>query len=106
MDRSGITTVMTGAMLIPFLCVAPIALGLAGLFLLGLPWFIGRFVNQSYQRQASQWQKAMDKWNNLYYCSQCAGVFLEGQVRLVPLEQMRAFIYEIEPTQVPLIHGI
>ena len=105
-DSTGFSTLFAGTMLIPMLCLVPVLLVLGGTIMVLIPWLAWRYVNQSYQKQHSQWQKATDKWNKLYYCSQCAGVFLEGQNRLVPLEQMRPFLYEIEATQTPLLHGI
>jgi len=44
-------------------------------------------------RQYEMWPKAMQRWNELYYCARCDGVFLEGS-RLVPVEQMYSFLYE------------
>lgn len=105
-DSTGISTLFAGTTLIPMLCIAPFSLAVIGAITVLTPWLVWRYVNQSYQKQMAQWQKAMDKWNKLYYCSADAGVFLEGQNRLVPLEQMRSFLYEIEPTQAPLLHGI
>lgn len=40
-----------------------------------------------------QWPRAIARWNALYYCARDDGVFLEGS-RLVPVEQMHAFLYE------------
>jgi hypothetical protein len=44
-------------------------------------------------RQYEMWLEAMQRWNELYYCARCDGVFLEGS-RLVPVEQMYSFLYE------------
>jgi hypothetical protein len=71
-----------------------------GGFMIGLPWLIQRGLSQNYQQRHAQWQQAMEKYKNLQYCSRCAGVFLEGQNRIVPLEQMQAFLSEFQ-TQPP-----
>ncbi len=105
-DTTGFSTALLGTSLVPLLCLTVFGLGFMGLILLLVPWLVFRYVDQGYQRQYAQWQKATDKWNRMYYCSRCAGVFMEGQNRLVPLEQMRSFLYEIESTPVPLLHGI
>lgn len=97
----GLVGLLTGIGLVPLLCAAPVMLGLAGALLVGVPWLIGRYLNRYHQRRLSHWQKALDKWNRLYYCSRCAGVFLPGQNRLIPLEQMRPFLYEIEMEPLP-----
>ncbi len=41
-----------------------------------------------------QWEQAMAKWNALYYCGRCDGVFLpDGASGFVPIDQMGAFLY-------------
>lgn len=57
---------------------------------------VRRWVERSYNTKLAEWQRAMNKWQQLYYCPRDAGVFLPGQARLVPLEQMQPFIYELE----------
>ena len=81
---------------IPLLCLNSIFLLIAGGGLIGLPYLIRRWVRKTYEPNVSLWQRAVDKYNRLYHCRPCAGVFLEGQNRLVPLEQMHSFLYEVQ----------
>ncbi len=39
------------------------------------------------------WQIAMDRWDSLYYCAHCDGVFTPSQGGLVPSKQMRSLLY-------------
>ena len=81
---------------IPLLCINVIILLFAGGGLVGLPYLIGRWIRKTYEPPVSLWQRAVDKYDRLYHCRRCAGVFLEGQNRLVPLEQMHSFLYEMQ----------
>jgi len=39
------------------------------------------------------WLMALEKWQRLYYCARCDGVFTEAS-RFVPVEYMESFLYE------------
>jgi len=98
-DNTGITTLflpLLGTSLLPMLCIIPIVLIFGGGFTIGLPWLIYRYVNNNYKQRFSSWQRALHKYNLLYYCARCAGVFLKDQNRIVPIEQMQSFLYEIQ----------
>lgn len=41
------------------------------------------------------WQKAMNKWDNLYYCYRCDCIFIPGE-QSAPSKEMRAHIYKIK----------
>jgi hypothetical protein len=54
-----------------------------------------------YQRQAAQraseeeWSRARAKWEQLYYCGRCKGVFIPGgKPHLVGVYQVSEFVYE------------
>jgi hypothetical protein len=54
-----------------------------------------------YQRQAAQrasqeeWSKARAKWDQLYYCSRCNGVFIPGgEPHLVAANNVPEFVYQ------------
>jgi hypothetical protein len=81
----------------PISFFAFILVGAVGAVPVGMSWLLVRYLDRFYKLSFSQWQRAINKWNNLYYCARCAGVFLPGQGRLVQIEQMRSFLYEIEP---------
>jgi hypothetical protein len=46
-----------------------------------------------YAAAINNWQRAMDKWNHLYYCHRCDGVFLPGQNLIVPSAHMMHYLY-------------
>lgn len=43
------------------------------------------------ERELPAWEAAMDKWNRLFYCHRCDGVFVPGQ-SLVPSRDMQAML--------------
>jgi hypothetical protein len=51
-----------------------------------------RVVDNAYE--VSRWERALEKWNNLYYCSRDDVVFLPGQ-RAVPSAEMLNYIREL-----------
>jgi len=96
LDDTGITAGLVGISGITSLCFLVPALAVG----IGVPWLIKRYIERRYRERYDQWRKAKSKWDGLYYCTQCAGVFLAGQRRLVPVEQMEAFLFEISPRAV------
>jgi hypothetical protein len=98
-DSTGITALLFGASFLPVLCILPVVLLLWGGMTIVIPWLIYRYVNNNYQQRFSLWQRALDKYNRLLYCARCAGVFIQGQIRIVPIEQMQSFLYEMQDLQ-------
>lgn len=47
-------------------------------------------------RHYEMWPIAQKKWETLYYCARCDGVFAESTF-LVPVEHMHTFLYDITP---------
>ena len=68
-----------------------------------LLWWIGRSVvregrtvrnrQSSYPYEVEQWERAMDRWRELYYCSRDDGVFLPQRTNLVPATNMKALLF-------------
>jgi Zn finger protein HypA/HybF involved in hydrogenase expression len=49
--------------------------------------------NQAYLKEwKPKYEKALERWNNLYYCHRCDGVFLLGKL-LSPVENMINYLY-------------
>jgi hypothetical protein len=46
------------------------------------------------RRRVIGWHQARDRWEQLAYCARCDGVFLPGQARLVPAEQMQGWLLQ------------
>lgn len=105
LDSTGVSSLLFGASSIPALCLFPFLLLFGGGFLIGLPWLIYRYVNKNYQHRFSLWQRAMSKYSKLFHCARCAGVFVQGQNRIVPIEQMQAFLYEMQDFQQTTLGG-
>jgi hypothetical protein len=88
-----------------------IFLGFFGLIILPILWFIGvAFILGTiwvflYWALASEkektllitemprWQGANSKWQRLYYCYRCDGVYLPGESYIVPSQHMKDFLY-------------
>ena len=49
---------------------------------------------EKYNLRVRKWPQAVDRWQQLHYCGRCDGVFIPGQGRFVPIEQMESFLYE------------
>lgn len=47
-----------------------------------------------FSAQMLHWQRAITKWEDLFYCHRCDGVFLPGQTFLVPTIYMMDFLYD------------
>lgn len=88
------SSIFSGAMLLSVVGVL-IAMAPVILLLVVVPWMMRNHLVRLYRQQMDDWQRANNKWQSLLYCNECAGVFVAGQKRLVPLEHMQAFLYEI-----------
>src|SRR2546421_10632092 len=58
---------------------------------------VGRTNTLNYQQSEAQmphWHRAISKWQRLFYCCRCDGVFLPGQSFLVPTISMMDFLYK------------
>jgi len=38
------------------------------------------------------WEKAMDRWDEMYYCANCDGVYIPWERQFVPVAQMQALV--------------
>lgn len=58
-------------------------------------WFIrrNRKLAREYPKKLEKLPKAEVKWNELYYCYRCQGVFTK-ESDFIPLHKMQAFLYE------------
>ncbi|HVB60724.1 MAG TPA: hypothetical protein VNE61_05965 [Ktedonobacteraceae bacterium] len=56
-------------------------------------WYIARSRRIRAEILLPQWQIAISRWQQLYYCHRCDGVFLSGQTFLVPKEQKMSLLY-------------
>jgi hypothetical protein len=46
-----------------------------------------------YPLQVEAWKRALERWEQLYYCHRDDGVFIPAQTQLIPVNEMRAFLY-------------
>lgn len=85
----------------PLLLCVPVTLFIvAAVVLLRWAWLSNRReTTQLRQAQANypselvQWERAMDRWRELYYCSRDHGVFLPNHAQLTDVKNMRALLY-------------
>jgi len=47
----------------------------------------------SYPIQLQRWERAVERWEQLYYCFRDDGVFLPHHAVLIPIVQMKQFLY-------------
>ncbi len=40
------------------------------------------------------WEKAMDRWDEMYYCANCDGVYIPWERKFVPVAQMQTLAYQ------------
>lgn len=50
--------------------------------------------NEYLQQWGPRFSTAKGKWNSLYYCHKCDGVFLPGHVPLVPTDHMTDYLFQ------------
>lgn len=66
------------------------------LFLVGL--IVATVVTQQQRRAAFRkiplWEKAMDRWDEMYYCLMCDGVYIPGERVFAPIAQKDALAYQ------------
>lgn len=72
-------------------------LPLAGAIILpALLFVVGRFVTDRFGHGPSQadlrWLRAHQRWEQLFYCGRCDGVFIPGDIGLVPTPQMQEYL--------------
>jgi len=48
----------------------------------------------SYHNQLERWQKGKLKWDKLYYCARCKGVFGQSENQFIPINQIDDYLYE------------
>jgi hypothetical protein len=85
----------------PLLIFVPVIIViLAATILIRWAWLSNRRETKSlreaqaaYPVQVEQWKRAHERWERLYYCHRDDGVFIPAQTRLIPVNQMQAFLY-------------
>ncbi len=81
------TSVFTGIITFLFVFV-----GVHGMFV----WRQAR-LNRIFRRAFVAWHRASERWQQLFYCARCDGLFLPGQTTLTPVDQMQTLIYARRP---------
>lgn len=46
-----------------------------------------------FEGEIPRWEKAISKWHQLYFCYRCDGIFLPGEIFIVPSQYMMNFLY-------------
>ena len=76
------------------------ASGILGIICFAIPiWLLSRMIRNANasriwaETQMPHWQRAITKWQQLFYCHRCDGVFLPGHFFFVPAGQMLDFLY-------------
>lgn len=52
-----------------------------------------RSEKQRCEVQRPSWQRAMNRWERLYYCARDDGVFIPGETPFVPIEKIQELLY-------------
>ncbi len=69
------------------------SIALAFIFVIIATFLIVRNRQAAAARMMPQWEKAMNRWEEMYYCVRCDGVFTPSLGGLVPSKQMRSLLY-------------
>ncbi len=85
----------------PLLIFVPVVILLfAAIVLIRWAWLSSRRETRTlreaeaqYPLQVEAWKRALERWKQLYYCQRDDGVFIPAQARLIPVNEMRAFLY-------------
>jgi hypothetical protein len=54
---------------------------------------VALFAPQKAHQAERQWQRAYEKWERLYYCTRCDGVYIPGETGLISVEQLSLLLY-------------
>lgn len=54
---------------------------------------------ERWKAQVALWEKAVAKWNTLYYCARDDCVFDPGTNKYAPVERMHELLYQVRSTQ-------
>lgn len=73
--------------------------------LVGVAVLVGGIVVHSNQQKEAdarmpQWNEAMRRWDQLYYCARCDGIFIPDETPLIPTGRMSEFLFAA-PTKPP-----
>lgn len=63
-----------------------------GILFLKVSYDLRRF--EEVKQALPLWQRAIKRWDSLYYCFRCDGGFIPGQNRFVPIASIQSFLYE------------
>lgn len=85
---------VAGLATVPFLLIIP----LLSVFVQGaLPLLVGNRMRRSKQRkypiEKERWERAVARWQRLYYCFRDDGVFIPGETPFMPIDSMQEFLY-------------
>jgi hypothetical protein len=48
---------------------------------------------QKYAIEKPRWDRAVHRWERLYYCARDDGVFIPGETPFIPIDKMQEFLY-------------
>lgn len=48
---------------------------------------------QQFPVDKARWERAMDRWERLYYCARDHGVFIPSETSLMPIDEIQKFLY-------------
>lgn len=74
---------------------------LPGVVILLVAFVVYSIRKQRFDEQMSIWQKMFRKWDELYYCARCDGVFIPSKTLFIPSDVMLGFLrigIELEKT--------
>jgi len=75
-----------------------VVIGLA-LLILGVVLFAGSGSALPWSEASARDKNALQKWEQLFYCYTCDGVFVPGQMLLVPRGKIREYCYDEYPAE-------
>ncbi len=58
-------------------------------------WTNGPFAQ--WQQEVASWERAMERWNRLFYCARCDGIFIPGERGFTPIGQMQQALFKMPP---------
>lgn len=84
------------ALFIAILVIGIVLIGLMGVLTVRSGWRDARSTGDernSHEPRMQAWERACDRWQQLYYCQRDDGVFIPGHSTFVPVEKMDAYLY-------------
>lgn len=98
------TSTVGRVLIVAELAVFVIVVVLAVRWVISGSWRVRRKIREEREQYSTSykcWQRAYERWQQLYYCARDDGIFLPGETRFVAVEQMKELLFSSKRKNAP-----